>query len=95
LADRQNPGWLGPRGSQNEVCDLVQAPSLHLRISYEGGLQWDSWYPINCVPSNVASLYRGCRALGLRMLGPPPWKNLPEEEVRRRAKKYGPPRENQ
>jgi hypothetical protein len=71
--------------------DLMREPSLHLRISYDGGPQWHSWYPINSVPSNVRSLYRGCRTLGMRMLGP----SLSKEEAQRRAKLYGPPPENE
>jgi hypothetical protein len=72
----------------------INVPSLFVVVRYGSGPQWASWYPIEDVPSNVRSFYRGCRALGIQWLGPSPWRDLSPDEVRRRAKEYEPPRGN-
>jgi hypothetical protein len=93
----------GPESAFSD--ERMEAPSLHLAVLYTKGPRWGwwrplqgprwaSWYPIEDIPSNVRSFYRGCRTLGTQWLGPPPWRDLSPDEVRRRAKEYEPPRGN-
>ena len=43
-------------------------PSVHLRVRYESGRSWMSWYAMSEVPSHIASLVEDCRLLARRVM---------------------------
>ena len=48
--------------------EMLNAPSLHIRVRYDRKNGWQSYYPGERAPSNIASFLEDCRRLGLHIL---------------------------